>query len=120
MFAYQKLDVWQIAKRFIIKVYKTTDKFPSSERYGLISQITRAAVSIASNLAEGNSRSSNKERVHFAEIAYGSLMEVACQLEISSELGFLEKKVWEELCVDIQALDKNITALRRYYKKNRQ
>ena len=118
MFAYQNLDVWQSAKKFVIKVYKITREFPSEEKYGLTSQINRAAVSIASNLAEGNSRSSNKERVHFAEIAYGSLMEAACQLEISVELGLLNESRWQEICIDIQTLGKSITALRRYYKKN--
>lgn len=118
MFAYQKLDVWQKVKKFIIRVYNITGKFPAEERYGLASQINRAAISIASNIAEGNSRISNKERAHFAEVAYGSLMEVACQLEISVELGLLDKLEWEGIYAEIQLLERSISALRRYYKEN--
>lgn len=116
MFSYQKLEVWQLAKKFCIKIYKLTSEYPKDEKFGLISQINRAAVSITSNIAEGNSRSSNKEKAHFVEIAYGSLMEVACQLEISRELNFISKQQWEDVEKDILVLSKKLSSLRKYYK----
>lgn len=116
MFSYQKLEVWQFAKKLTIKIYKLTSNYPKSEKYGLVSQINRASVSIISNIAEGNSRSSYKEKVHFIEIAYGSLMEIACQLEISRELNFISKQQWEDVEKDILVLSKKLSSLRKYYK----
>lgn len=108
MLGHQKLEVWQLAKKLAISIYKITDMFPEKERFGLASQINRAAVSIASNIAEGNGRRSIKEKVHFTEIAYGSLMEVACQLEIALELGFINKDIWETVMRDIKILSQNL------------
>ncbi len=83
MFSFQKLEVWQMAKKMVVEVYKMTQTFPSGERFGLTSQINRSAVSVASNIAEGSGRTSYKDQAHFTETAYGSLMEMACQIEIT-------------------------------------
>ncbi len=74
-----------------------TDQFPNNEKYGLVSQINRAAVSITSNLAEGTSRSSNKDQAHFSQIAYSSLMEVICQLNIAFELNYIESEQYMKM-----------------------
>lgn len=112
MFAYEKLGVWQMAKSLIIKVYKLTRYFPDSEKFGLVSQINRAAVSVASNLAEGSGRMSYKEQAYFTQLAYSSLMEVACQLDIARELGFIEEHHWKSVAPDIEDLSYKLSALR--------
>ncbi len=83
MFRFEKLDVWQKAVEFADGVYGITGRFPGEERFGLTSQMRRAAVSISSNVAEGTGRSSDRDFAHFVEIAYGSLMEVVSQLKVA-------------------------------------
>lgn len=85
---HKKMDVWKKCIEFITNIYKTTEKFPKSELYGLTSQMRRAAVSVASNIAEGASRSSAVERRRFYEIARSSLVEIDTQLEISLNLKY--------------------------------
>ena len=88
-FFYRKLLAYQHALLLVKGIYAITTKFPSSEKYGLTDQIQRAAVSIPSNIAEGMGRNSIKERIHFLEIAKGSLMETMCQLEIAHILNYI-------------------------------
>jgi len=88
-FSFEKLNVWHLAKDLTIKIYKITSKFPSSEKYGLVSQINRAAISVPSNIAEGSSRIGLKDKSHFYSIAYSSLMELVSHLMIAKELEFL-------------------------------
>lgn len=83
MFSFEKLEVWQEAIIFTDEIYRLTGSFPSEERFGLVSQMRRAAVSISSNIAEGSSRSSRKDYSRYVELAYGSLMEVASQLHVA-------------------------------------
>jgi len=97
MFRFQKFDVWHKAVDFADRVYAVTRQFPADERFGLTSQMRRAAVSISSNIAEGSSRSSDKNFAHFLEIAYGSLMEVASQAHIAHRQKFLAKENLDEL-----------------------
>ena len=86
---YHKLIVWQRAKDLVLLAYKITDKFPKSEEFGLKSQMRRAAVSVLSQIAEGYSRRSIKDKKHFIEIGIGSLFELESDIEISKELGFI-------------------------------
>ena len=88
-FSFEKLQVYQQAKEYVKDVYSLTYKFPQNERYCLCDQLKRAAVSIVSNIAKGSGRNSYKDKVHFVEIAYGSLMESLCQLQIAADLGFI-------------------------------
>lgn len=89
LFSFERLDVWKSAKRLVVSVYGLLRDFPSVERYALCDQIRRAIISVPSNIAEGNGRVSLKERIHFIEIAYGSLMEVYSQLLIAVELHYI-------------------------------
>jgi four helix bundle protein len=89
-FAFEKLDVWQGARRLVSGVYAQTRLFPKFELYGMTSQLNRATVSVANNLAEGSARASLKDQAHFSNQAYGSLMETASDLIISTDLGFIE------------------------------
>ena len=89
IFQFEKLLAWQKAKELTRCVYQLIAEFPQHEQYALSSQIKRAVISIPSNIAEGSGRTSMKEKIHFLEIAYGSLTETYCQLLIASELGYL-------------------------------
>lgn len=91
IFAYRKLNVYHKAKEWVKDVYSLIKKFPDVERYALADQVRRASFSVTSNIAEGTSRSSRKEEVHFIEMSFGSLMEVQSQLEIAETLGYLSQ-----------------------------
>ena len=88
-FYYRKLKVYHQSKQLVTNIYSLTRSSPLHVQYGLSNQIQRAAISIPSNIAEGMGRFSLKERIHFLEIAYGSLMEVMCQLEIAEQLNYI-------------------------------
>ena len=88
MEGYRDLVAWQKAMELVTDVYRVTQEFPKEEIYGLTSQLRRAAVSIPSNLAEGQGRNSRREMYHFAGNARGLLFEVETQIEIASRLGF--------------------------------
>ncbi|MBI2327671.1 four helix bundle protein [Candidatus Curtissbacteria bacterium] len=94
---YQGLIVWQRAKELVVLVYKITEKFPKSEEFGLKSQMRRAAVSVLSQIAEGYSRRSIKDKKHFIEISIGSLFEVESDTEVSKDLGFISENDYEIL-----------------------
>ena len=111
-FPYEKLDVWQEAKALIIAIYGETAQFPTTEKYGLVSQINRAAVSVASNLAEGSGRTSLKDQAHFSQIAYSSLMEVSCQMVIACELEFVAEEKCQKIRQMISGIANKINALR--------
>lgn len=96
MFGFQKLQIYQLAKEVVKYNYKLTETFPNEEKFALVHQMSRAAVSVPSNIAEGTSRKSNKEKAHFINIAYGSLMELVCQMEISFELGYINQSEYDQ------------------------
>ena len=89
---YRELIAWQKSMALVRAVYALSREFPRDERFGLTSQIRRAAVSVPSNVAEGQGRDSTKEFMHHLSIAYGSLMEVKTQVLIGQDLGYLEKE----------------------------
>ena len=89
VFGYRKLIAYQKAKEVVKKTYKLLKKFPAEERYAMCDQLRRASVSITSNIAEGVNRFSVKDKAHFIEVAYGSLMEVSSQFEIAEEHGYI-------------------------------
>ena len=80
---FERLEIWELSISFSVEIYSATGKFPPTEKYGLISQIRRAANSISANIAEGNSRLGNKEKARFIQIAYGSAIEVLNHLILS-------------------------------------
>jgi four helix bundle protein len=94
---YRDLRVWQSAIELTVNIYRVTGKFPAHELYGLSSQIRRAAVSVASNVAEGKGRSSDKELLQFLSRARGSCYELQTQLEIAASLGYLPRAVFQQL-----------------------
>lgn len=86
---YRRLVVWKEAHELVLMIYKTTKTFPREELFGLISQIRRAAVSVAANIVEGQARSSRKEFIQFLHIANGSLVEVEYYLKLAKDLGYV-------------------------------
>lgn len=94
---YKNLMVWQMSILFTTEIYKLTRTFPHEEIYGLVSQIRRAAISIASNIAEGYGRSTNAELIRFLHIALGSSNEVDTQLVIAQNIGYINEEQYETM-----------------------
>ena len=99
VFGYRKLIAYQKGKEVVKRTYQLLKKFPAEERYAMYDQLRRASVSISSNIAEGINRFSVKDKAHFVEMAYGSLMEVSSQFEIAEELGYISSE--DRLSMDI-------------------
>ena len=109
--SYRDLEVWKKSMDMTVKIYLLTQSFPESERYGLASQIQRAAVSIPSNIAEGYGRGHRKEYLHHLWMANGSLKEVETQLTLAVRLEFADKAVATKIWVDTQAIGKMLRKL---------
>ena len=112
-YSFENLDVWQLSRRLVEKVYRLTKGFPAEELYGLTSQLKRAVISVASNIAEGSARKNKRDQGHFYQIAYSSLMEVACQLIIAVDLKILEEDEHQVIKQEIKELSNKINALHR-------
>jgi len=115
---FKKLEIWNNGIELVKQVYKLSGSFPSEERFGLTSQITRAVVSIPSNIAEGCSRNSEIEFKRFLEIAIGSLFEVQTQLIIAKELNFLEESDSSEIEILLEKEARMINSLISKIKNN--
>jgi len=113
---HESLDVWKKAIDFVVEVYRITDEFPKEEKFGLTSQIRRAAVSIAANIAEGAGRKSTKEFLNFLSISQGSASEVETELLISLRLHFLPEKDFQSLAVKLDEIGRMITGLSSHLK----
>lgn len=96
-YSFENLDVWKVSKQLVIQIYQLIEKFPKVEKYALCDQLRRACVSVPSNIAEGSGRVSIKEKIHFISIAYGSLMEVYCQLQLAEELQYIHNNNLQEI-----------------------
>ena len=114
MYAFERLETWNLSIDLTVRIYEYTDQFPMKEQYGLSQQVRRAAVSISSNLAEGSGRISKKDQAHFFNIAYSSLMEVLNQLIIANKIGYLESERLATMRTLIEILSKKIAALRNH------
>ena len=106
-----KLRAFQLADEYVLAVYSITQSFPVDERYGLTSQLRRAAVSIASNIVEGASRASQAEYLHFLNMAYGSAKESAYQLTLAYRLKYINEEEGKELEKQANMVAKTLNAL---------
>src|SRR5437667_287270 len=97
MKSYKELTVWQKSIELCDQIYKTTDKFPKEEMYGLTAQIRRCSVSIPSNIAEGQRRGHKAEYTQFLRVAFGSGAELETQIIIASKVGYLNMKEFDKL-----------------------
>lgn len=116
MKCHEDLDVWQKAVDLSVRVYAVTRSFPSEEKFGLSSQMRRAAVSIASNIAEGAARQGPKEFVQFLSIASGSVAELDTQVIICRKLGLGHEEQWQTLRSSVKDISKMLQGLIRSVK----
>ena len=116
-YSFEKLNVWQEAKKLVVEVYRLLDEFPKFENYALCDQIRRAVISVPSNIAEGSGRKSLKEKNHFLEISYGSLMETYNQLLIAVALSYITEESVNIVKPSIDSVAKMINALHNKYEK---
>jgi len=110
---HKKLDVWQQAMRLTQTIYEITKSFPAEEKFGLVSQMRRAAVSIPCNIAEGAARQGKREFRNFVSMAQGSLSELDTQLELALLLGYLRRERLDVLSDQLLRIDKMLTGLIR-------
>ena len=105
--------MYQRAVDLVAEIYELLKRFPSEEKYALCDQIRRASVSVPSNIAEGMSRFSNKEKIHFWDISNGSLMETMCQIEIGKRLGYVSQEEYDRMEKDISEIAYMLSSLRK-------
>lgn len=108
---FTELRVWQLAMDLAASIYRLTRSFPSEVRFGLVSQLRRAAVSIPSNIAEGNARNSTADYLRFLRMSRGSLAEVKTQLLLAARLGMLEGSVAAKTLQEVDDLMRQLTAM---------
>jgi four helix bundle protein len=113
MLNFERLEVWRKAIDFAELVYRLTRAFPDDERFGLTSQMRRAAVSVSSNIAEGSARFSKADYARFIEIATGSVFEVVSQSFLSRQQGFLSEVDFSKLYVAAEEQGRMLTGLRK-------
>lgn len=115
---YQQLYVWKSAHNLALRIYRSTEFFPVSERYGLVAQMRRAAVSVISNIAEGCGRQGDKELTRLLRIARGSVRELECQMLLSRDLGYLPKDVWAAQDVESDEISRMLSGLIRSFQSS--
>lgn len=113
---YKDLDVWKKSIDYVTEIYKITNSFPESEKFGLVNQMKRAAVSIPSNIAEGGSRQHTKEFIQYLYIAIGSLNELYTQLVIAFNLKYIDEIIHSSLIEVSDEIGKMISGLIKYLK----
>ena len=111
-FSFEKLDVWQESRILVKEIYILLRNFPAEEKYALCDQIRRAVVSVPSNIAEGSGRMSVKEKIHFLEVAFGSLMETFCQMQIARDLEYISDEQILNVKAKVLQISKMLTGLR--------
>lgn len=121
-YGFEKLNIWKDSILFAKDIYKITETFPNTEKFGLVSQMRRAVVSIPSNIAEGSAKQSLKYQARFTEISKGSLFEVLNQVIIAYELKFINEEDYLKIREKIDSLNKKLKAfensqIKRYKKQ---
>jgi len=110
---HERLDVWKRSVEFVVQIYKMTETFPRDERFGLTSQVRRAAVSIPANIAEGAARQSPKEFKYFLSNAQGSVSELATEILIAQKLGYLNQETFDSGNTELTSIGRMILGLSR-------
>ena len=117
MFSFEKLSVYNKARELVKEVYALQRQFPKEERYELGDQIRRSITSVTSNIAEGSGRDSYKEKIHFLEISFGSLMESFSQLLNAQDLGYISELDVENLRPMYEEVAKMLSGLKNTFKE---
>ena len=112
VFGYRKLLVYQKSRDYVAMIYRLLRKFPTEERFALCDQLRRAAISITSNIAEGMGRFSDKEKIHFLEIAFGSLYETMSQIELALVFNYITQEEFDDLEKNVVEIAKMLSGLR--------
>lgn len=111
---FRDLEVWKDSILLVKRIYSVTNFFPNEEKFGLVSQINRCSVSIPSNIAEGCSRTSQKDFSRFLQISLGSTFELETQIEIAKEIGFIDAILYLEIITELNIIQKRIQSLKKY------
>lgn len=111
---FRDLEVWKSSIILVKKIYLITSKFTNEEKFGLSSQINRCSISIPSNIAEGCSRTSQKDFSRFLQISLGSSFELETQIEIAKEVGFIDEELYLEIILELNTIQKRIQSLKKY------
>lgn len=114
---YTKLNVWNVAHKYALNIYKITSKFPNSEIYGLISQMRRASVSVCANIAEGCSRDSEKDYTRFLQNSLGSEMELEYYLLLVKDLKYIDNDIFESLLNESKTITRMLQGLIKSIRK---
>jgi four helix bundle protein len=112
-YEYKNLDVYKESKNLVKMVYRLIEKFPKVETYALCDQLRRSVISVPSNIAEGSGRTSAKDQAHFFEMAFGSLMEVNCQMDIACDLGYINQTELLKVEEQVSRIAAMLSGLRR-------
>jgi four helix bundle protein len=118
IFSFEKLEVWMESIKLAVKIYKTSDVFPSEEKFGLTSQMRRCSVSVSSNIAEGTARLTSKDKAHFMTMVYSSAIELLNQTIIYKELNFITEEDYLSIRKEIESITNKINALRNHFLKS--
>ena len=112
-YSYKNLDVYKESKVLVKMVYGLLKQFPKEEQDALCDQLRRAVISVPSNLAEGSGRTSMKDQAHFVEMAFGSLMEVDCQMDIAHDLGYISQDELAMIVEKVRVIASLLSGMRR-------
>ena len=112
-YSFEKLHVWQETRKLTKSVYIVTREFPADEKFGMVSQMRRAAISISSNIAEGSSRKTINDQAHFYTMAFSSLVELLNQLIVSYDLEFIDDNKYVEIRAEIELISNQLNNLRK-------
>ena len=112
-YEYKNLDVYKESKNLVKMVYGLIEKFPKVETYALCDQLRRSVISVPSNIAEGSGRTSAKDQAHFFEMAFGSLMEVNCQMDIACDLGYINQNELKQIEEQVSRIAAMLSGLRK-------
>ncbi len=111
-YSYKNLEAYKESKTLVKQIYALLKKFPKEEQYALCDQLRRAVISVPSNIAEGSGRTSAKDQAHFFEMAFGSLMEVDCQIDIAYDLDYVSSDEHEEVSLQISQVAALLSGMR--------
>ena len=113
--SFRDLDAYKAGKVLIKEVYRLLKKFPKEEQYAMCDQLRRAAISVTSNIAEGSGRNTNKEKMRFLEISYGSLMEVLSQMDVACDLEYITTEEFNNIEVLVENVGRPLSGLKNYF-----
>lgn len=120
IYSFEKLEVYQLARKFKIDIKLISQSFPKSERFELISQINRASASISSNLAEGSGRSSNFDQAHFSNISFSSALETIDHLNTALDMKYINEEIYTEFRLQLDAIINKLNALYKFQINNKE